>query len=253
MPNQVARGSTIRLYQEYINASDVLANPANPLVDILDPANTVVVNDAVPTNYGTGLYYYDYTPATNATLGVWRARFFGTFDGFQVFDDVEFEVRAVAFSTYGATFAGVMAHLPHRNVSTATKLSEADVERFIVAVEGRIASRIGSMLGALDALGDADSVERGSIFRAQAASLVELGAAAWTEDALFPEGATVQTGDEAPYGARLWDRFTNGLDSLATAMETYLRSRGAGTVVGSSIGAPSYSFPEATIKDNLGW
>jgi hypothetical protein len=63
-------------------------------VDILNPSNVVVVNDAALTRESLGQFYYDFTAEPDAPLGAWIARFTGVISGAAVSGDEEFTVIA---------------------------------------------------------------------------------------------------------------------------------------------------------------
>lgn len=75
---EFAQGATGRLLVEYKDENGDLTDPTTPLLDILNPSNSVVVNDAVPTRDSQGLYYYDFAVPLAAPLGEWTARWSGT-------------------------------------------------------------------------------------------------------------------------------------------------------------------------------
>lgn len=89
---QVAQGGTVRLPATYEDSTGALVDPVTPLVDIINPSNVVVVNDAVPVRDSLGEYHYDFTAASNAPLGAWVARFSGTISGGVVTGDEPFTV-----------------------------------------------------------------------------------------------------------------------------------------------------------------
>ena len=67
------------------NSADTLTDPATSMViEITDPEGRYVVAAATAmTKDTTGTYHYDYTPASNAVLGVYRIRYTAT-DGTRV-------------------------------------------------------------------------------------------------------------------------------------------------------------------------
>lgn len=89
---QVAQSGTIRLPATFTDAFGALTDPVDPTVDILNPSNAVVVNDAVLTRDSLGQFYYDFTTAADAPLGAWVARFTGTIDGGTVVGEEAFTV-----------------------------------------------------------------------------------------------------------------------------------------------------------------
>lgn len=89
---QVAQGGTVRLPATYEDATGALVDPGSPLLDIIDPTNTIVVNDAVPTRDSLGTFHYDYAVAGDAPLGAWIGRFSGIIGGGTVQGDEPFTV-----------------------------------------------------------------------------------------------------------------------------------------------------------------
>jgi hypothetical protein len=89
---QVAQGGTVRIPATYEDATASLVDPGTPLVDIIDPSNAAVVNDAVPVRDSLGEYHYDFTAAAAAPLGDWVARFSGVVSGGTVTGDETFVV-----------------------------------------------------------------------------------------------------------------------------------------------------------------
>ena len=69
---QVRRGFSIRLRVTH-KADGALAAPDTYTIDILDHARALVVDGTAMTEEATGIYYYDYTPATSVVCGVYQA------------------------------------------------------------------------------------------------------------------------------------------------------------------------------------
>ncbi len=69
---QVRRGHTIRLRVMH-TASGTLAAPDTYTIEVEGPDGTNVVNASAMTEESTGYYYYDYTVASTATCGVYKA------------------------------------------------------------------------------------------------------------------------------------------------------------------------------------
>lgn len=99
---QVAQGGTVRLSALYKNAAGELVDPLTPLLDVIDPNNAVVVNDAVPTRESIGSFFYDFSAAVDAPLGSWIARFTGVINGGTVVGDEPFTVLAPGAVGVGA-------------------------------------------------------------------------------------------------------------------------------------------------------
>lgn len=132
---------------------------------------------------------------------------------------------------FGASVEGVRALLPQLTISETSEPSESDVERYIKAAAGHVSVRIGAPIPA-----DVDSDEY-----AWAQGLVELGAAAYTQSAGFPERAA-QAGDS--YGEILWNRFLEGIDE-------FLEARGESTGSGDGVGRASPDLPTASFPPAL--
>lgn len=77
MTDSWSRGATAELTAYFRNGSGQLTDAPPVLVDILDPNDVVVVSDATPQHPSTGTYTYDFEIPTDATLGVWSARWTG--------------------------------------------------------------------------------------------------------------------------------------------------------------------------------
>lgn len=110
---EVVRGATVALDAVYRDASDNLVDPVTPLVDILDPANIVIVAGVVPVRSSLGLYDYPdpgYLVPDDADYGVWTARWTGTVDGDVLEALDEFEV-VVALTPSSATALATVADL----------------------------------------------------------------------------------------------------------------------------------------------
>ncbi len=232
---RIGQGGTIPLDAEFTDGTGALVDPGAPLVDVLDALGVVVAVNVVTVRRARGIYDYPgggFAVALDAPRGVWIARWSGTINGVRITGDDPFEVVAagsVGFEpgpTYGASVDGVRAFLPHRVIDAASAVSTVDVERFLSVVGQRVASAIDGPLGRLEALGanDPTVAPLAAAFRTNARGLVELGAAAMTEDAGFPERSGIDATDSS-YGAVLWDRFTTGLDGLAGGIDAELRTR----------------------------
>lgn len=104
---------------------------------------------------------------------------------------------------YGATVDDVRLLLPHRTIDTTSAPSVAAVTGYLRDVAARVATRLGTV--------DAWAVDADTVVTA-ARGLVALGAAAYADDASYPERAS--TVGSSRYGAVLWERFTTGLAEL---------------------------------------
>lgn len=81
-----------------------LVDPTTPLVDILNPLGSIVVNDAVPVRESLGEYYYDRTAGIADTLGDWSIRWSGVVAGGTLTDIEPFTVVAPgSITAAGAT------------------------------------------------------------------------------------------------------------------------------------------------------
>jgi hypothetical protein len=154
-------------------------------------------------------------------------------------------------ATYGGAVAGVRALLPHLDIDAQSKPSETSVGLFLDAIRGRVLGR----LGPLDALPDAyldGTVGRRTALGAFAANVIELGAAAMTEDAAFPERSS-PTADESSYGATLWARYREAFDELlvAAGVEAPGGSTGGGSTF--STDRPAASFPAPLGFGSVAW
>jgi hypothetical protein len=109
---------------------------------------------------------------------------------------------------YGATIAGVNAYVPHRRVNPSSTPSAVQVQQFMDA----IASELSLAIGDLDRL-SGDFLQNVII---QAMTVVQIGAAAWTEDASFPEQTDPQ--DRSSWGAVLWARYNKMKEALAVTV-----------------------------------
>ena len=76
----VVRGEDITLTAWY-RLNGVLTTPGLPRVTIRNPANVVVVLDAIPTEVTTGIYQYVFTPAIDAPLNIWMSVWTGIISG----------------------------------------------------------------------------------------------------------------------------------------------------------------------------
>lgn len=125
---EVVRGATVALDAVYRDAGENLVDPVTPLVDILDPANVVIVADAVPVRSSLGLYDYPaggYLVPADADFGVWTARWTGTVDGDLIEALDEFEVVAATV----AVPAGALASITDVECRLGRSLTDAESDR----------------------------------------------------------------------------------------------------------------------------
>lgn len=141
---EVARGARVPLDAVFRNSADELVDPVTPLVDILDPANDVIVTDTAPVRSSLGLYDYPddgYLVPDDAAFGVWTARWTGTVDG-----DVnealdEFEVVAALTPSDSDHYFTVAE-------GRATDATFADIEDDLIAqVRGEVEDEIERATG----------------------------------------------------------------------------------------------------------
>jgi hypothetical protein len=136
---------------------------------------------------------------------------------------------------YGATFPGVNGFLQW-DLAAADTPSVDDVDRFMAVAAAEINAAIGSITGMVD---ETD-------FKARAAHLVHLYAAATSQEVAYPEVA----GDKESYANVLWARYLLGLQRLVADVEEE-RTTG-GTVAGAT--TASHGFPaEALVKRDMGF
>lgn len=57
-----------------VRVNGVLHNPAQAIITIKDPVGLPVVDEEEMTREGTGKYYYDYNPASNAKRGCYQVK-----------------------------------------------------------------------------------------------------------------------------------------------------------------------------------
>lgn len=111
MAQTVGQGGTIVLDAIFMDGSGTLVNAAPVLVDIINPANTQLVTDGVPTNPSVGTYNYSYTVAGLAPLGLWKAHWTGVINGVAVQGDDFFEVIAAGSIGFDDTVFATVAEL----------------------------------------------------------------------------------------------------------------------------------------------
>lgn len=84
MTQLIGQGGTITLDAKYQDVNGIATDPVDPRVSILDPMGATVVDLAVPTRVGVGLYQYAYAVAADAPMGAWQARWYGLINSVQV-------------------------------------------------------------------------------------------------------------------------------------------------------------------------
>lgn len=77
-------GETVICSVEVRNDADVLVDPATSMkITILNPYQTVVVNNVDMTKDAVGKYHYDYTLPSTASCGKYNAKYIAT-DGSRI-------------------------------------------------------------------------------------------------------------------------------------------------------------------------
>lgn len=102
---------------------------------------------------------------------------------------------------YGASLAGVRGHLQHHELTSSSKPSEADAQRFLNQIGGWVLAKVGQI---------PEASERYTL----ATTAVELGAAAMVESGAFPERAAEADTELAGW---LWNRYREALADLQVA------------------------------------
>lgn len=118
MAQTIAAGSTVTLDAFYRDGANNLVDPVDPKVSIVDQLGSVVVSLATPTRVSIGHYEYEYAVASDAGLGAWAARWFGTIAGGGVEDEDGFTVVAAG---------GVIGFSSARYVTNEPWSTHADV------------------------------------------------------------------------------------------------------------------------------
>jgi hypothetical protein len=134
----------------------------------------------------------------------------------------------VAVETYGVTTASIDA-LVIWAVAASTDPTTVQMDEWIKVGAAELHAGIGDLTGACNT----------EEFRARAAHVVALYAAAMAEDAHYPERA----GKPGTYGTRLWDRWKEQSDRLAVDVEACRDS----TAAGSDRGGAAHSFPSGSM------
>lgn len=94
MAQIIGQGGTITLDAFFRDGTNALVDPTDPKVSIVDANGDVVVSLDTPTRITLGHYEYEYAVASDAILGAWAARWFGTINGGGVEDEDGFTVVA---------------------------------------------------------------------------------------------------------------------------------------------------------------
>lgn len=140
---------------------------------------------------------------------------------------------------YGATVDGVRALLPHLEpLTAATVPTVGQVQEHVDRMSEVVAARVGE---ALATVVDADQLVA---LTGLARAAVELGAAAWTEDARYPERAAMA---DTSYGQVLWSRYREVLEALLIALGVDVNAPGGPT------GVPVYNFPPPSRYAGMGF
>lgn len=153
---------------------------------------------------------------------------------------------------FGATPDGVGNYLPELPIEAGQKINPDRVTAFLEEVGGRVAGAVSRGLAAAQVLADADPTLQPDVdeFTTAARRLTELGAAAYTQDAAYPEMAAAAETDQR-YGAVLWGRFEAGLATLTGNLAGWLIAHQE-----SGEGAPAgiaSSFPPPLIRRDIRW
>jgi hypothetical protein len=123
-----------------------------------------------------------------------------------VIDPVASTPGQVASATdYGATLEGVLTYLPHRQIDGNSQPSYVQVQQMLDNVTSQVALTIGD-LGHLSGSFLADVLTN-------ACMCAQIGAAAWAEDAAYPE--RIDSQNNSGWGAILWTRFNAMIEKLA--------------------------------------
>lgn len=144
---------------------------------------------------------------------------------------------------YGATIAGVQAHLPTQPITADSIPSEDQVAGWLDTLTGQVMAEVGD----LQALPDDPPPTGGPGLRTRltvmAAGVIQLGAASWTEAASKPELA--DPNNASAYANWLWDRYTEGVAALVALVdEATPEDQGApGVDVEAARALPAWDFP----------
>lgn len=153
-------------------------------------------------------------------------------------------------SEYAGSVDGVRALLPHRVIDVTSKPTQAQVDTFVGAIRALVASRLGPADLLSDLYFDGTPGRRDRLLAA-ADHVIELGAAAMTEDAMSPERADPTSGSR--YGAVLWERHRQALtDLLADAGESS-GADGAGASAGGPSSRAAAAFPPPAGFASAAW
>lgn len=177
--------------------------------------------------------------------GLWALRWEGSGGGPNAAVDWEVWVSGPLDGAplFGATRAGVLDYVPHRQLSDTTKPSLGQVDRYLGDVANRVQVRLGGRLRALRGVAGTSSDLAADLatYEAQAANLVELGAASFVEGAGYPERNAGVDQEETTLGATYWARFQTGLKELEGAIRETLGRQPDQLDTAQS---PAYAFPD---------
>lgn len=127
MSQTIGRGGTTGSQMDayWFDGSHSLVNPTNPRVDVINPSDVVVVDDAVPTLVGLGQTRYPYTVPIDAPLGTWRYYWTGIINGAAVNGSETFTV--VAAGTVESSDALVVTVGTYRRITLDTTSTDAAI------------------------------------------------------------------------------------------------------------------------------
>lgn len=129
------------------NFDDALTDVDSVTVDILDPDDVVIVNDAATVQSATGVYTYTHTPAAGATIADgWTIRWAPVYLGQPLSTvDEQFEVLAVtdAFATLSEFEAHLGQTVPDDKVAQALQV----LANATAAIRGRTGQTISRVIG----------------------------------------------------------------------------------------------------------
>ncbi len=143
---EVTRGGRAALVVVYRDVTNELVDPPDPLVDIIDSANVVVVAGVEPVRSSLGLYDYPaggYLVPTDADLGAWTARWTGTVDGSPVTLIDDFEVVAALTPAPTGSYVTVEEVRALKDMGDEGKYSDEDIDTAITWFETRFENHVG--------------------------------------------------------------------------------------------------------------
>lgn len=92
MTTQAVQGATVSLNAFYRFQTGALTDPEEPRVDIIDPLNETVVQNAVPVREALGTFRYDFAVPEDAPVGFWRAEWAGIINDYPANSVEQFQV-----------------------------------------------------------------------------------------------------------------------------------------------------------------